>query len=286
MKLAYAMVVAAGMMAAPAFGGAALGSAAVAAAEPDFEAMAAAHAPAIVTIKFVMKMELPGMGDREEETETFGVMIDPKGLVLVSNTQMGGFMTMMARRRGMEISVKPSKIKVLVGDDTVGVDATLIARDSELDLAWVKVTEPAGGGAKPFEVLDFTASGEAKLGQKLYLVAREGRFFDRVPSVTEFRVAALAKKPRALILPGGQSLGMPVFDGSGKVVGVTVLQLAADEESDGGMSGRSGGAAILPASEVVSATKRALETAAAGGGEEAAEEKAKAAEPEPAKSGG
>lgn len=235
-----------------------------AAAEPDYDGLINRHAPAIVTVKFVLQMSLGGMEDREQETEAFGVLIDPTGLVLVSNTQMGGFVSLMGRRRGMEVDVKPSKIKVLVGEDTVGVDATLIARDSDLDLAWIRLSKPA---EKPLPVLDFAGSTEPKIGDRLFLLAREGRFFDRVPSITQFRVAAVAHKPRALILPGAQSLGMPVFDDAGKIVGVTVLQLAGEEESggEGIFGGGSGGPAILPAGEVVSATKRALETAEHGG---------------------
>lgn len=276
MQTVRALVFAAGVVLAPA--AATLPSLApvACAAEPDFEALATAHAPAIVTIKFVLQMSMGGAEDREQETEVFGTVIDPSGLILVSNTQMGGFMTLMGRRRGMEIDVKPTKIKVLAGEDTVGVDATLIARDTDLDLAWIRLDKPAD---KPLPVLDFAAAAEPKVGEKLYLLAREGRFFDRVPSVTEFRVAALTRKPRPLILPGGQALGMPVFDGHGKVVGLTVLQLAGEDESEGGsFGGGSGGAAILPASEVASATRRALETSEHGG-EAAKADPARAAKP-------
>ena len=246
-------------------------------AEPDFEALAATHAPTIVTIKFVLKISVGGMGEQENETETFGVMVDSKGLVMVSNTTLGGFGGMMRRFRGTEVSIKPTNIKVLVGDDTVGVDAKLIARDTELDLAWVRIEKPSDKG---YAALDLKVGAELKLGEKFFVVSREGKFFDRVASVQEGRVAAVAKKPRHLFLPGSE-LGMPVFNSAGKIVGISVLQMPSGDENEGGMSmfgGSSGGPAILPVAEIVTATERALKTADENGGSVPEEEPAKGTE--------
>ena len=44
-----------------------------------------------------------GGGEQEMESEATGIMIDPKGVVIVSNTQLNGvagFMTRMMRARG------------------------------------------------------------------------------------------------------------------------------------------------------------------------------------------
>ena len=41
-----------------------------------------------------------GMGDQESDSEVTGVMIDPKGLVLCSNTQLGGFTGIMKQFMG------------------------------------------------------------------------------------------------------------------------------------------------------------------------------------------
>jgi hypothetical protein len=251
---------------------------------PDMEKLVAAQSPNVVTIKCVMKFEIPGMGDHEQETEVSGLMIDPQGLVLVSNTQMGGLGALMRRMRGAEFSVKPTKIRVLVGEDTVGQEAKLIARDSELDLAWVRVDKAP---AKPFEFLDLGKHADAKLGEPLYVVARTGKFFDRVPMIAETRVAAVAKKPRSLyvISEGGGGLAMPAFNAAGVPVGVVVLQMPSDdEEGEGGMMGGGGGGgpAILPIAEVKSATERALKTAEGEHSEEPAKKEPEAAKPEKA----
>ena len=223
-------------------------------------------------------MEFGGFGDGEHEQEVYGLMIDPSGLVLVSNTQFGGFLGMMQQFSGgsnLHASMKPEKIRVLVGDDTVGVEAKLIARDTELDLAWVKIDHAPD---KPYEALSLDKSAGAVPGELLYTVSRADKFFDRTPLVGDLRVAGIAKKPRTLILPSGGAggatgmggMGGAVYNHAGEPVGVLVMQMPSREDGDGGrddmfgmmFSGGAGGVAILPGKDVVAATERALKTAA------------------------
>ncbi|MFN0010857.1 MAG: trypsin-like peptidase domain-containing protein [Phycisphaerales bacterium] len=247
--------------------------------------LAESRSGSVVAIKFVLKMEFGGFGDDENEQEVSGLMIDPSGLVLVSNMQLGGFLGMMQQYSGgsnLHASIKPEKIRVLVGEDTVGADAKLIARDTELDLAWVRIDQAP---AKPYQAVDFARSAAARVGDMLYTVSHADKFFDRTPVVGELRVAGVAKKPRALLLPGaggggmmgggGGGAGGAVYTAAGEPVGVLVMQMPSREDGDGGrddmfgmmFSGGSGGVAILPGAEVAAATERALKTAADDGKE-------------------
>lgn len=242
-----------------------------AAAEPDLEAayqkIVKDRADTLVTVKFVLKMKMGGMGDQESEEETGGVMIDPAGLVLVSNNQLSGFIGLMRRfSRGGGISAIPTDIKVLVGDDTEGLEAELLARDTELDLAWIRIKQP---GDRVFAAVDLSDSVKPRLGQTLLTIGRLGKFFDRVPAVQELRISAFTAKPRELYLSaGGGSLGMPVYTTEGGLVGVAVMQMPDSEDSDGnpfamlGEMDSMAGGVILPAPAVVKATARARETAA------------------------
>lgn len=216
------------------------------------------HSAALVHVKFVLKIE--GMGqDREMPEEISGIMIEDSGLVLVSNFQTGGMASMMG---GGSMSATPREIKVLVGDDQEGVDATLIARDSEADLAWVKITDPKG---KKYDAIDFSKGAAPELGDELIFVGRKGKYFDRVPFVQFNRVEAIAKKPRHLYLVETQAYGSPVFTAEGAPVGVVIFQTPNREESEGGMdSSDRGGLAILPAADIMTATVRAKEAAASG----------------------
>lgn len=213
---------------------------------------------ALVHVKFVLKLE--GMGqDRELPEEVGGIMIEDSGLVLVSNLQTGGMAALMGSN-GM--SATPREIKVLVGDDQEGVDATLIARDSEADLAWVKITDSKG---KKFDVIDFSKGVSPDVGDEVLFLGKKGKFFDRVPFVQFQRIEAIAKKPRHLFLAETQAYGSPVFNGEGAPVGVVIFQTPNREEAEGSTDASDrGGLAILPAADIMSATVRAKEAAASG----------------------
>jgi S1-C subfamily serine protease len=237
----------------------AVGSTTNAAAPMSAKQMVEKHGGALVHVKFVLKIE--GMGqDREMPEEIGGIMIEDSGLVLVSNFQTGGMAGMMGAS-GM--SATPREIKVLIGDDQEGVDATLIARDSEADLAWVKITDPKG---KKFEAIDFSKGASPELGDEVIFIGRKGKYFDRVPFVQVQRIEAVTKKPRHLYLVETQAYGSPAFSSEGAPVGVVIFQTPNREESEGAsmdMSDR-GGLAILPASDIMTATARAKEAAASG----------------------
>jgi S1-C subfamily serine protease len=221
--------------------------------------------PALVTVKFVMKFDGGPMGGDEagRDVETTGLMMEAGGLVLVSNAKMGG----MASRMGM--TANPTSIKVLIGDDTEGLKAKILARDSDLDLCWIQVDDEKGKG-KTFTAVDFAASTTAAVGDKLFVVERMGKFFDHALSVDEGRVGGNTKKPRPLMIPAGfggsqrEMLGAPMFGADGKVVGWNILQMPDKEDMEGGEQGGEGsfGILLLPAAEVVKATVRGKEMAA------------------------
>lgn len=242
----------------------------------DYQKFLAEKAPALVTIKFVLKVSMggmmAGMGDQENETEITAVMIDPKGIALCSNTQLGGFTGIMQRMMGAmggEITATPTDLKVLIGDDTEGVDAELIARDSELDLAWVRIKEP---GDKKFAFADLSNAAKPKMGQRLLTVRRMGKYYARIAVVGEGRIGGVTKKPRDLYVPTGDigaALGLPVYTESGQIVGVAIMQMPDAEDTEmnpaaifsqlGNMQEMMSGL-ILPAADVAKATRRALES--------------------------
>lgn len=242
----------------------------------SFEDLMADKSPPLVTVKFVLKIKMGGMfgsqGDQESENEITGVMIDPKGLVLCSNTQMGGFTGMMRLfmgRAGRDISAKPTELKVLIGDDTEGLEAEFLARDTELDLAWIRIKEP---GERKFACVDFAKSAKPRIGDQLFMVRRMDKYFDRSVVVAEGRLGGVTHKPRELYIPStdmSANWGMPIYNAQGRVIGVLILQMPDEDASTGNpmsMLGRMSsfrdmGSLILPASEVVKATRRALATA-------------------------
>lgn len=236
-------------------------------------------AAVMVDVTFVLKVKMTGAGGgREIEGETTCLLIDADGLVLCSNTELGGYVGLMSqlmgRGGGFDMSAAPREIKVLVGDRTEGLDGRLLARDSDRDLAWVKLNEPITELGLPF--LDLTQAAELQPGDRFYRLRRMDKFFGSVPIVTEGIVAAMVERPRKLLVPteptsGG--FGLPVFTADGRIVGITVIQFpAAEDQIDGMLSGGMSflssaakledmvGGLIMPAAELAKATQLARES--------------------------
>lgn len=222
------------------------------------------RAEAVVSIKYVMKEE-----DQEQEEEVTGFMIEETGMIITSNWLMGGFPEVYKQMTGGR-NRTPKDIKILIGDDNEGVEAKLVARDSERDLAWLQISKPEGN---KFKFVDLSKSVAADVGDRLLTLERLGKTYDRQPIVNESRVRTVVTKPRKLIVPGtahAQSLGQAMFNGKGEFVGVPVLQLPNKEEmqaEQGSMFSQMRsirGAMVLPAEDVVKATAQAKEFAKSG----------------------
>lgn len=232
---------------------------------------------AVVTIKYVMKDE-----DQQAEDEVQGVIIEDSGLILTSNYFMGGIPEAYKQSASNR---KPLEIKVMISGDPEGVPATLVARDSELDLAWVQITNPDN---KKFPAVDISKPAEPKLGDRLVTIERLTKMNDHAHVVNESRVRAIVSKPRKLFVPGTElnnSLGMPVFSGEGQFVGVMALQLPSSEEMEATRFSQFArirqlpGIMLLPGADVVKATAAAKEQIKSG---KPADEEPAAAPAEPA----
>ena len=229
--------------------------------EADYEKLLADKSPAIVTVKFLMKMK-SSWGDHEAEQEVPGVIIGKDGLIMCANSHFGGGAWM----RNSGVTVIPADFKVLIGADTEGVEADLLARDTDLDLAWLKLKNTP---AEPLTVIELSKAATPTIGERMYCISRLGKYFDRIAVVAEMRVGGSTTKPRQLIVPSGGSgaVGLPVYAAAGQIVGVSITQVPEDDESSPG--GQGGGVLILPADKVQKATERALATATGEEDEEA-----------------
>lgn len=237
----------------------ATGQVARAAGQSDYQAFVDKTAPALVTVKFVLKVQGAG-GQREIEREFTAVMVNAEGMVLCSSVQLGTS-KLMRRFSG---TATPTDIKILIGDDTEGVDAKLLASDADLDLSWLLIKEPSEEG---YTFVDFAKSRSVPVGGTLLTISRMDKFFDRAPLLNQGRLGGKTRKPRELLLPSSGlnvTPGMPIFAEDGSTVGIVVIQSPDPEDraANPRMAGQSTAALILPSAEVVKATKQAMETAA------------------------
>jgi len=213
----------------------------------------------LVTIRYVMKVAMQE-DSQEINAEAPGVIIRSDGVVLATNSLMGGLM----KRYGG--SSKPTDIKVLVGRDEEEFQADIVAVDNDLDLAWLVIKNPA---KKVFDAIDFKADAVPTIGEAVYGVRRMSKFFDRA-SIVEFGVvAAIVKRPRDLYVTSGdlsQSLGTVTMNAVGRIVGITVMQIPGEEDAEQAVSLGTRRddmtTKVLPAAKVVRETERAMKLAA------------------------
>lgn len=244
------------------------------------------YAPAIVTVKAVLKTE-SRMGGQAQESRInlTGALVSPDGLVMISNTPFSPMramemMGMPAEMQGeMGLKATPTSLKIVVGNEEKEYDGFLAATDTNLDLAFIKMD---GLGDRTLPFVDFGMGTSALVGQKVAQVNRLGRGYDYAPFFQTARVNGEIAKPRtAWMLEGDVStFGLPVFGMTGDVIGVlTTIPSGVKEQGDsegigmtmvmrmlGGGGGSPMGSFVLPAAVVKAlveqAKVRAVEVAA------------------------
>ena len=224
------------------------------------------HALCIVTVEFIAKESFMGQ-ERKNEMESPAVMVSPDGLVLAANSRLQGVGALAMRMRGgspdgMLPQSDTEDIKIIIGDDdSEKYEAKLVARDSDLDLAWVQISDTKG---QTFKYVDFQDSVQLEVGDSYYTISRMGERFDRIPLVSSSSIAAVVQNPRPLLVGSGtMAWGGPVFSADGKVAGFMVTQPPEPGE-EGAMSLESMmnvGGFILPAKKIVKAMEQAQEIA-------------------------
>lgn len=224
----------------------------------DYGALAEQKSAALVRIRFVQKVTAPN-GERETEREIPGVMIDPTGVIVCSNTAAGGINNYMKQ---LSIQTSISELKVFIGDDEEGLDADKLPHDADRDLVWLKIRNP---GDRKFDFVDFAAAAEPKIGDELFTVSRMSKFYGLVPVVKIGQLGGIATKPRRLLIPtnmgeGQSELGAAVFASGGRVVGLLVLQMPDNDDVTSMQENIA--LLILPAADVAKATARSREAAA------------------------
>jgi len=219
----------------------------------------------LVTIKYVAKVETQN-GPTEVEQEIDGMVIDNKGLIVCASVKLGTSRFLKAIGR----QITPSNIKVLYGDDTVGVEASLLATDAELDLSWLRVKDFEKMKEKP-EAINYNDAVGAELGQSILTVSRLHKYYGRTIVISEGRLAGKVEKPRLMWVGRSgveQEPGMPVFGSNGKVVGIFTFHIPDPDDFPNDELRQAQEMLVLDADTLNKATKRALEEAAAAAEEE------------------
>ena len=225
---------------------------------------------AVVNVRVSLKVRM-SMGGREVQSmddtvEAVATVIDPSGLTVMSLSTLdpGAMMSRIigAAAQGdekMSITSEPSDVRIRLPDGKE-LPATIVLRDQDLDLAFLRpTTKPAAA----LTAIDLADAGSPAVLEDLVVLGRLGRVGGWVPSSILYSVAAIMQRPRTFfVLNGPMGTGTPAFQANGKVVGLlTIRQVDPGRMSMFGMMGGTEGAGViavvLPAADVLEIAKQA-----------------------------
>lgn len=227
---------------------------------------------AIVSIRVSLKVRM-SMGGREVQSmddtlESVATVIDPSGLTVMSLSTLDPG-AMMSRLMGaaatgdqkMQIVSEPSDVRMRLPDGRE-LPATIVLRDQDLDLAFIRPTEKP---AAPLTAVNLSDAGHPAILEDVVVLSRLGRVGGWAPAAMLYSVGAIIEKPRTFfVLNGATGTGTPAFLANGKLVGLlTIRQIDPGRMSMFGMMGGTEGAGmmavILPAADVLEIAKQARE---------------------------
>ena len=189
------------------------------------------HAEALVTVRFVVKVQMPRV-DQEVENEITCLTIADDGMILCSATELGEYFAVMTRLMGgsdASVSATPTDLRVTTADGTEYA-ADLVARDSDRDLSWIMLQSMSDEPELAF--VDFETYTRPEVGAPLYILRRLGPYFGDVPAVSNATISAVVDQPRRLIVSSRSDLrlGSPVFGEDGRPLGLVVAQVPGNDD--------------------------------------------------------
>jgi S1-C subfamily serine protease len=227
---------------------------------------------AIVNVRVSLKVRM-SVGGREVQSmddtvEAVATVIDPAGLTVMSLSSLdpGAMMSRLMGAAGqgdqkMSIVSEPTDVRIRLADGKE-LPATIVLRDQDLDLAFIRPTTRPAAALTAISLAD---TGTPTVLEDLVVLGRLGRVGGWVPSSILYSVAAIMEKPRRFfVLNGPVGTGMPAFQSNGKLVGLlTIRQVDPGRMSMFGMMGGTEGAGViavvLPAADVLEIAKQADE---------------------------
>jgi trypsin-like peptidase len=226
---------------------------------------------AIVSVRVSLKVRM-SMGGREVQSmddtlESVATVIDPGGLTVMSLSSLdpGALMSRIMGAGGgdqkMDIVSEPTDVRMRLADGRE-LPATIILRDQDLDLAFIR---PTTKPATPLTAVNLADAARPAVLDDVVVLSRLGRVGGWTPAANLFSIGAIIEKPRTFFVLNGQAgTGTPAFLASGKIVGLlTIRQIDPGRMSMFGMMGGSEGAGvivvILPAADVMEIAAQAAE---------------------------
>ena len=212
------------------------------------------YADAIVSIELVVVVKTGGergSQSREVKREANGTVIASNGLTVTSlaliDPRAGGALGGRGGGGGDAPETEFKEVKLRLADNSE-IPARVVLKDSDLDMAFIAPESEAAAGGRKFSYVNLADAAEPTVLGTYFEVTRVPKTLQRVPIVQMSTVVGIIEKPRRYILVTEQTVGCPVFDPQGRVLGLSLVYSSG---------GRQISAVILPAADVAETAKQA-----------------------------
>jgi S1-C subfamily serine protease len=160
--------------------------------------------------------------------------------------------TINTAQGAIKLSAKSTtkEVKILMPDGSE-VEAKMVFKDADLDLAFIRPEKPADVKLTPINTKDL---GTLAIQDDVIVLGRLGKDLNRESLVMTSEVLSVVSKPRTFIKISAQALGLPVFDKEGKFAGVGINRFSAKGNSD---EQPSASAVVLPAADLMESAAQA-----------------------------
>jgi hypothetical protein len=226
---------------------------------------------AIISLNAVLKFEAKGMDvpglDQERKTQCTAAIIAPSGLAVTSLTNLNPQKALGKIRinRGgvpvtLELDCQIQEVKYRLPDGTE-IPARVVLKDDDLDVAFLATQKPldAATQAKLAAISLADAAPAAEILDATIHIGRADESMNYIPTLNLGRIVALVTKPRACYMVNQGTLGAPVFDQHGKILGL--LCRCVRPENDDGSAKPMNVPFILPAADVAKLVPQAEKAA-------------------------
>ncbi|MFO7559953.1 MAG: serine protease [Desulfobacterales bacterium] len=219
------------------------------------------HRDAVVKVKLVIKFRLFMSGNEMKNSESIseatGTVLSSSGLTLVSLNatepdKLAGKNIKQKTGSAMNLDSELGDIKIIFQDGKE-VPATVVLRDRDLDLAFIR---PIKKLPSPVHSIGSLKIVESEILDEIFSLGRLGKLGSREPSILLDRIQAIVKKPRTVYIPQfTREPGSPVFSKNGDWIGITLIRYNKIEKTVPQAM-----VVILPANDIMEVAGQALET--------------------------
>lgn len=226
-------------------------------------ALSASNKNSVVQLSATVEIEVTA-GDmptkkEEKKLEVIGTVLNKDGLIVVPLSTLDVAASVDGRtvntaQGPLKLSAKSNtkEVKIIMADGTEA-PAKVVFKDTDLDLAFVRPEKAEGLTFTPIDTANHAPLG---MLDDVIILGRLGKDLNREPLVMTTEIIAMITKPRTFARVGAPCLGLPVFNGEGKFVGIGINRFAPkSDDGEGGVGGAS--SVVLPAEDVIEAAAQA-----------------------------